>query len=135
MSVPTARDAAVRRLVLTAIGALLLAVVPPGVLGGTPVWSVFGGPGPTPALVLGLVCVLAAWLYFSLLVFMRRGSRGLVGHLPLVVDSLGLLAFGVATALGLTYTAVGALLAAATVQLIVAPLCKGRPRMVLPSEG
>jgi len=102
MRLPAIPDATVRYLILTSVGVLLLAVLPATALGDRPLWRVLGHPGPTAAHLFGIVPIVAAWVYFVVVVVVKRSawSRGALCRAILIAGWLGLLLAVVALMLG-----------------------------------
>ena len=67
-------DATARYVLLTCVGVLLLAALPATALGDRPLWWVFGRPGPTLVSLIGIVPIVAAWLYFIVVVVVKRSA-------------------------------------------------------------
>lgn len=143
MRLPGVLDAAVRYLVLTAVGALALVVVPDAAFGAAPAWSFLGRPGPTPANLVGLGLIALAWLYFALIVAMRgaRWSWAFV-RLAVLMDACALVAFAVATAYRLDVLGAALVVAATVAQVFLlarlqhgadGPACPQRTAAVGPS--
>lgn len=119
MTIPPVRDATIRYLVLTLVGALLLSLLPDGVFGTAPLWRFLDGAGPTLANLVGIVVVTAAWIYFTLVVIILRGRPGFCRAGCLAVDVLAFAVFLLTALAGATELAVGllALPAAASLAL------------------
>lgn len=75
MRLPGVLDAAVRYLVLTAVGLLLYFWVPADVFEPAPAWIFAGHPGPTHANLIGMAVILAAWLYFMVVFGIRAAGQ------------------------------------------------------------
>jgi len=119
---PGVLDATVRYLVLTGIGLLLLAVLPREALGAASLWHLYGSPGPTAAMLLGLAVALAAWIYFAVVVVALRAARRPDALIvaAFAVDAAALVAFVVAVGMGRGAAAMGLLALGGVAQLAIA---------------
>lgn len=94
-------DASVRYAVLTAVGVLLLFAVPTEALGATPAWTIAGRSGPTHANLVGIAVIMAAWIYFMIVVGIRAaGGSDPVCWVALFVAVGAIAGFGVASLFG-----------------------------------
>lgn len=116
------KDATIRSGLLIAVGVLLLALLPATALGEEPLWLLASQPGPTLANLVGIVPIVAAWLYFLVVVVVLRAvrRRDVVCRVALACGVLALATAVVTLLWGWRPVALGALLAAAASQLVVA---------------
>jgi hypothetical protein len=122
MRLPAVPDATVRYILLTAVGVLLLAVLPGTALGARPLWRLLGQPGPTLANLIGIIPMAAAWVYFLVVVVVKRAawSRGVACRLALTLGGVALAGALTTLLLGLRTVGIGLLLFAAATHLVVA---------------
>ncbi len=122
MRLPAVPDATARCVLLTAVGVLLLAVLPATVLGDRPVWRLLGQPGPTVANLIGIVPIAAAWVYFVVVVVVKRAawSRGLTCRLALAFGAISLAGALALLLAGQRAVGIALLFVAAATHLVIA---------------